>query len=190
MIEQTLVLIKPDGIQRALVGEIISRFEKCGLKIVAVKMDYADKERAGKHYIDDEAWLNEVGKKSIESYAKKGITMKESAKQIGLKVRQYLIDFLSMSPIIALVIEGHNAVSHVRKIVGSTSPGDAIPGTIRGDYSFDTYTLSDKSNRTIQNLVHASGTPEEAKREIQIWFKQEEIHAWKRIDEELLYRRG
>jgi len=190
MIEQTLVLIKPDGVQRGLVGDIISRFERCGLKIVAMKMEYVSKEQAGKHYIDDETWLNEVGKKSIESYAKKGIVMKESAREIGLKVRQYLINFLSMSPVIALVVEGHNAVSHIRKIVGVTSPGDALPGTIRGDYSFDTYTLSDKSNRTIQNLIHASGTVEEAKREISIWFKPEEIHIWKRIDEELLYRRG
>jgi len=190
MMEKTLVLIKPDAVQRGLIGEIITRFEKCGLKIVAMKMAYPDKEQAGNHYESDEEWLKIVGEKSINSYKKKGIEVKETAREIGLKVREQLMAFLLMSPIIALVIEGHNAVLHVRKIVGATSPSDAQLGTIRGDYSFDTYVLSDQSNRPIQNLIHASGTVEEAKREITIWFKKEEIYLWKRVDEDLLYRKG
>ncbi len=189
MIEQTLVLIKPDAVQRGLIGEILSRFERCGLKIVAMKMKYADADLAGQHYANDEAWMQSVGEKTIESYKKQGKELGRSAIEHGQIVRQGLMHFLSMSPIIAFVLEGHNAVKHVRKIVGPTAPSDAQPGTIRGDYSFDTYALADTSNRPIQNLIHASGEVDEAKREIGIWFTQQEIYAWKRVDEELLYRK-
>ncbi|RMF55159.1 nucleoside-diphosphate kinase [Candidatus Woesearchaeota archaeon] len=190
MIERTLVLIKPDGVQRGLVGEIISRFERCGLKIVGMKMVFADEKLAGDHYAADEAWMISVGKKQKESYAKKGIEVKETELELGSKVRDYLIKYISMSPIIALVIEGHNAIAHVRKIVGPTSPHDAQPGTIRGDFSFDSYQLADSSKRPIQNLIHASENRKEAEREINVWFTDKEIHDWKRIDEDLLYRKG
>jgi nucleoside-diphosphate kinase len=189
MMEKTLVLIKPDAVQRGLIGEIISRFEKAGLKIIGMKMVYADKEMAGKHYADDEAWLKSVGEKTLASYEKKGIKLNRTAIEHGRLVRQQLMDFISMSPIIALVIEGHNAIAHIRKIVGATAPSDAIPGTIRGDYSFDTYSLADNSNRPIQNLIHASGNKEDAEKEIPIWFKQDELYAWKRVDEDLMYRK-
>lgn len=190
MEERSLVLIKPDGVQRGLVGEIISRFEKCGLKIAAMKMVYPNEELAGNHYIADEEWLTTVGTKQKAAYAKKGIELKETERELGVQVRKYLIDYLIMSPVVALVVEGHNAVKHIRKLVGSTSPGDAAPGTIRGDFAFDTYQLADESKRPIQNMIHASGEVVEAKREIELWFKKEEIHDWKRVDEQLLYRQG
>jgi nucleoside-diphosphate kinase len=190
MKQKTLVLVKPDGVQRGIVGEIITRFERCGLKIIGMKMVYPNEKLAGDHYIADEDWLKTVGMKQKESYEKKGVKIEKTEREIGLVVRRQLIEFLSMSPIVALVLEGHNAVAHTRKIVGPTSPGDAPPGTIRGDYSFDTYQLADTSKRPIQNLIHASGTPEEAEREIKVWFREEELHSWKRIDEELLYRIG
>jgi nucleoside-diphosphate kinase len=187
LMEQTLVLLKPDAVQRGIVGEIITRFERCGLKIVAMKMVYADKEIAGQHYANDEAWLKSVGEKTLASYAKKGIKLDRTALEHGQLVRSQLMDYISSSPIIALVLEGHNAVLHVRKIVGSTAPADAAPGTIRGDYSFETYAMADSLERPIKNLIHASGAVDEAKREIAIWFKPEEIHAWARIDQELFY---
>jgi nucleoside-diphosphate kinase len=190
MIQKTLVLVKPDGVQRGLVGEILSRFERCGLKIIAMKMVYPNEELAGDHYVADEQWLVTVGTKQKESYAKKGITIEASERELGVKVRNQLIEFLTMSPIVAFVLEGHNAVAHVRKIVGSTSPGDANPGTIRGDYSFDTYQLADNNKRPIQNLIHASGEVHEAEREIKLWFNDEQLHSWTRIDEALLYRKG
>lgn len=190
MIEKTLVLLKPDAVQRGIIGEIITRFERCGLKIIAMKMVYPNEELAGSHYAADEEWLKTVGVKQKESYAKKGVKIDTPEREIGLTVRQQLIEFLTMSPILAIVLEGHNAVAHTRKVVGPTSPGDAPPGTIRGDYSFDTYQLADSSKRPLQNLIHASGKKEEAEREIKIWFKDEELHSWKRIDEELLYRKG
>ncbi|MFH1506317.1 MAG: nucleoside-diphosphate kinase [archaeon] len=189
MIEKTLVILKPDSVQRALVGEIIQRFEKCGLKIVALKMTYADKTLAAKHYTDDEEWLKSVGKKSVDSYKAKGIDMGMTELEVGTRIRNQLIDYISMSPTVAIVLEGNNAVAHVRKIVGPTSPEHAAPGTIRGDYSFDTYQLGDESNRPIQNLIHASESPKIGEQEIKLWFKPEELHVWQRIDEPLLYRK-
>jgi nucleoside-diphosphate kinase len=188
--ERTLVLIKPDGVQRGLVGEILSRFERCGLKVIGMKMVYPNEKLAGDHYIADEDWLNTVGEKAKDAYKKQGVTVTKTNKEIGLQIRDQLIKYLVMSPVVAFVLEGHNAVKHVRKIVGATSPGDATPGTIRGDYSFDSYALADKKKRPIQNLIHASGEVHEAEREIGLWFKKEEIHSWKRVDDELLYREG
>lgn len=189
MIEQTLVLLKPDAVQRGLVGEIIRRFEISGMKIVGLKMVHASEEHAGRHYADDKEWLESVGAKSLESYKKKGIVVNESPIALGKRVRKRLIDFLISTPILAIVLEGHNAVVHTRKMVGVTAPSDAMPGTIRGDFSFDTYTLSDASNRPIQNLVHASDSIETAKREIAVWFRPEELFEWKRADEHILYKK-
>jgi len=188
--EKTLVLIKPDAVQRGLVGDVITRFEKCGLKLVAMKMIYADPELAGKHYAEDEEWMKSVGEKSLKAYEEKGLDLGRTAIEHGRLVRQQLMDFISMSPVVGLVIEGHNAIKQVRKIVGPTNPEEALPGTIRGDYSFDNYELADPSKRPIQNLIHASSDPEEGKREIGLWFDKDEIHVWKRIDEDLIYRKG
>ena len=189
MNEHTLVLIKPDAVQRALVGDIISRFERCGLKIVGMKMVLPTSKQAALHYADDDEWKFAVGTKQKKSYAAKGKVIEKTEVELGTIVRNQLIEFLTMSPIVALAIQGHNAVAHVRKIVGETSPQDSAPGTIRGDYSFDTYQLADVSKRPLQNLIHASSEVDEATREINIWFTSQELHDWKRIDEELLYRK-
>ncbi len=188
--ERTLVLLKPDAVQRGLIGEIMARFERCGLKVVGMKMEFPSKKIAGEHYADDKEWLLSVGEKTLASYEKKGIKLGRTALEQGQMIRGQLMDFLSMSPIIALVLEGHNAVAHVRKIVGATAPADAVPGTIRGDYSFETYQFADAMQRPIQNLIHASGAVNEAEREIAVWFKPNELHTWTRADEALLYRRG
>ncbi len=187
MIEETLVLIKPDAVQRGIIGEIITRLERCGLKIIGMKMVLPNETTAGNHYADDEEWLNSVGAKQRKSNEKKGIAVEESNTELGQIVRRNLISFLMSSPVIALCISGHNAVLHVRKLVGETSPQDSPPGTIRGDYSFDTYQLANSKKRPLQNLIHASSSITEAKREIAIWFEASELHQWKRIDEELLY---
>lgn len=189
-VERTLVLLKPDAVQRALVGEILARFERCGLTIVALKMVLPTKEKAGEHYADDEAWLLSVGEKTIASYEKKGVKLGRTALEQGRLVRRQLMDFISMSPVIALVLQGHNAVAHVRKVVGATAPADAAPGTIRGDYSFETYQFADAMERPLQNLIHASGTVDEAAREVRVWFSDAELHDWQRVDEALLYRKG
>lgn len=188
MIERTLVLLKPDAIQRALIGDILSRFEKTGLKIVGLKMVYANKDTAGKHYADDTEWLKSVGEKMIKSYKEKGVAINDPPEVIGQRVRQQLIDFITMSPSVAVCVEGHAAVEKARAIVGATAPLNAMPGTIRGDYAFDSYGLADKSGRPIQNLIHASDSVDKAKGEIDLWFKQDELHPYQRVDEGLLYR--
>jgi nucleoside-diphosphate kinase len=188
MKEKTLVLIKPDAVQRALVGEILKRFETTGLKVIGMKMTYASKELAGEHYAEDEEWLRSVGEKASKAAEERGDSLGMDPLDFGKKIRRQLMDYISMSPVIAIVLEGHNAVATVRKIVGSTSPEHAAPGTIRGDYSHETYVMADKKERPIQNLIHASGTPQEAERELQVWFKKDELHAYMRVDEGLIYR--
>lgn len=188
MTERSLVLIKPDGVQRALVGEIIKRFEQCGLKLVGLKMVKATTELAGDHYADDKDWLLSVGEKALAAAGKRGEKMSETAMEIGQRVRNQLIDYLVMSPVVAICIEGHNAVEKIRKIVGFTSPQDADPGTIRGDLAVDSFVLSDNSGRPIQNLVHASGEIDEAEREIKIWFTDNELFDWKTATDDIIYR--
>jgi len=188
--ERSLVLLKPDAVQRALIGRIIQRFEDAGLKISAMKMVYSNEKLAGEHYADDEEWKILVGKKQRVSYDKKGLKLDKTDIELGAQIRGFLIHYLTMGPIIALVVEGHNVIDHIRKLVGTTSPQDSAPGTIRGDLAFDTYQLADTSKRPIQNLIHASGNVGDAEREIPIWFTDKEIHSWKRVDEDLIYRIG
>ena len=190
MMERTLVLLKPDAVQRALVGEVLSRFERTGFKVVGLKMCYASKESAGNHYANDEAWLKSVGEKTKKSYEAKGVQVKDDAMTIGKRIRQQLMDFISMSPIVAIVLEGHEVIGKVRIMCGDTAPNKSAPGTIRGDFAFDSYGLADQSGRPIQNLIHASDSPESASREIPIWFKDTEIHPYQRVDEALLYRKA
>jgi len=151
-------------------------------------MVYPDEKTVGEHYADDEVWMKSVGEKTIKAYEAKGLKLGKNALEQGKMIRQQLMDCLRISPIIALAMEGHNVIDRVRKLVGATAPADAQPGTIRGDFAFDSYRLADASGRPIQNLLHASDSPENGIREINIWFKKEELHVWKRIDEDLIYR--
>ncbi len=159
MIEKTLVVLKPDAVQRALVGKIIERFENVGLKIVALKMHWADKEFSKKHY----------------------------SEHIGKPFYKGLEEFITEGPVIAMVIEGIHAIETVRKIVGSTEPKKALPGTIRGDFAHHSYDYADKNGIAIKNLIHASDSPETAKREIALWFKPEEIHTYKTVHEKHVF---
>jgi len=155
-----------------------------------MKMVYADEQMAGEHYADDEEWLESVGKKTMKGYEARGLKLDKTPIEQGRLVREWLKTYITLGPVVALCIEGHNAVANIRKIVGPTAPADALPGTIRGDYSFETFVMADNLERPIQNLIHATGEVHEAEREIKIWFKEEELHAWKRIDEDLIYRKG
>lgn len=191
--ERTLVLIKPDGVKRGLIGEIITRFEKVGLKIVAVKMVWPDKEFIAKHYpMDRIDWIKGLGQKSIDAYQSYGKDVKEifgtdDLEQIGRQVCLWLKDYLTLGPIVAFLLQGHRAIDLARKMAGNTIPASAIPGTIRGDLSLDTKDLADSLKRPIYNVIHCSGNIEEARYEENLWFKPEEIFDYKRAGEEIIY---
>jgi len=186
-VEQTLVLVKPDGVVRGLIGEIIKRFEQRGLKIIGLKMIKPNPELVGKHYLPDPEWLKSVGTKAKKAYEKKGVKVKESEIEIGKKIRRLLIDYLTQGPVVAMAIQGFHAVDVVRKIVGGTEPRTAPPGTIRGDFTVDSYYLSDDMGRPIKNVVHASGSVEEAKKELDVWFSPNELYSYERTDEKAAF---
>ncbi|MCR4274539.1 MAG: nucleoside-diphosphate kinase [Candidatus Campbellbacteria bacterium] len=184
--EKTFVMVKPDGVRKGLVGEIIQRFEQRDLKIVALEMFQATEDRVNDHYPKDTKWINRLGEKTMGTYEKYGIDAIEEmgtkdTMEIGQKVRGWLIEYLIMGPSVRMVVEGVHAVDMVRKIVGPTLPYLAEMGTIRGDFSVDSPVLANAEKRAIMNLVHASETPEEAKHEIDYWFGTSPIYSYKRF---------
>lgn len=154
-IERTFVAFKPDAVQRGIVGEIMHRFERAGLRIAAVKMMQASDQLLEEHYSEH------VDKEFYENLAA----------------------FMQEGPVIAAVLEGVAAVAVVRKLVGETEPYEAAPGTIRGDFSHVTYAHADEEEKAVKNVIHASGNPEEAEKEIGLWFDEEEIHQYRRVDD-------
>lgn len=190
--ERTLVLVKPDGVQRGLVGEILGRLERAGLKIVGLKMLTAPQDLLERHYPEDEEFLRTIGSKTKEAFDTYGLDVRErmgtdDPREVGARVREWLVAFMSSAPIIAAVVEGVHAVSVVRKIVGKTLPVFAEPGTVRGDLASDSPTLANLESRPVRNLVHASGTLEEARFEIELWFRQDEIWPYRRADEGAMF---
>lgn len=187
-LQQTLVLIKPDGVVRGHVGDIIKRFERVGLKITALKMILPREDSADKHYALTEEWMQGVYGKAKAKYEAEGKDFPyPDYKAYGGEIKRGLVEFLKSGPIIAMVLEGEQAVPLVRKLVGTTEPISSPPGTIRGDFSPDSYALSNEQNRPLRNLVHASGTVEEAKTEIDVWFTAEELHNYEHVLQKALY---
>jgi len=186
--ERTLVIIKPDGIQRSLIGEIISRIERTGLKLVAIKMFVPKPETIEKHYLTDPEWKQKVGEKAIASYIKKG---KEPLSNDPLKLADIIIEnlkkYMTTGPVIAMVWQGVHAVGIIKKITGGTEPLTSDVGTIRGDYTIDSYELSDTDGRSVRNIVHTSSSPEDAQKEITLWFNSDEIIDYRLINEAILY---
>lgn len=186
--ERTLVLIKPDGVQRSLIGEVIQRYERIGLKLVAMKMVLPKKEDAEKHYTLDPNWKKSVGEKTLASYIQKGLTPPiEDSVELGNQVLEKLKKFLSSGPIIVMVWQGAHAVEIVRKITGGTEPLTSDVGTIRGDLVMDSYQVADTDGRAVRNIVHASGSVKEAENEIAHWFSENEIINYKLAQEQILY---
>lgn len=157
--QRTLVLIKPEGVQRHLVGKIITRFEDASLKIIGMKQVWVNKEFAKKHYTED------------------------IVERRGEKVREMLLDYITEGPVIAICLEGVNAIENVRKIVGGTEPKSSPPGTIRGDFAHVSFAYADKNNLPVKNLIHASGNEEDAKVEVPLWFSEKELHSYKTIQD-------
>lgn len=190
-LEQTLVIMKPDAVKRGLSGEILSRFERVGLKIVGAKMVWMTPEFAKKHYLADRVeWVKGLGEKSLMAYTKNGTDPKVNfgttdPYEIGKVVAKYLIDYVCSGPVIAFLLEGNLAIEIARKLAGPTLPIMAAPGTIRGDYSNDSTDVANSRCRGLFTLVHASGNKEEAAYEINLWFKSDEIFDYSRADEAL-----
>ena len=186
--ERSLVLIKPDGVQRGLIGEIVTRFEKKGLKVTALKMVLPTREIAAKHYDQPEEAARALGERSIAAYKAEG---KESwsndPMEIAKDIQKKLVRLMMAGPVVAMVIEGAHAIAHVRKIRGGTNPLTADVGTITGDYTIDSYFISDVDGRAIRNLAHASGSVDEAENEIKIWFKEDEIMDYDLAIDNILY---
>lgn len=185
--ERSLVIIKPDGVQRALIGSIINRFERTGLKFIAMKLVVPKKDQCWAHYNKDEKWFSEKGARVVENRTAHGMPIEKAPVEYGKDIIQSNVDFFTSGPVLAFVIEGNQSVAIVKKIVGGTEPTTSDVGTIRGDFTIDSYALSSLDNRTVRNLVHCSDTPEEAAREIPIWFEEQELISYRLVGEQILY---
>lgn len=157
-LERTLVLIKPDGVERGLVGQILTRFEQAGLRIAAMKLERVSEEFAHRHYSD-------------------------LAERRGEKISSLMIGFLISGPVVAIVFEGVEAIELVRKMVGGTEPKTAQPGTIRGDFAHVSYGYADKRGIAIKNIIHASSNKTDAEKEIPLWFSETELHNYQAVHE-------
>lgn len=173
--ERTLVLVKPDGVARGLVGEIIGRFERVGLIIEKLGRFEATPEMIQRHYPSHDEWFESVGSKTLAAYERDGLDItatfgSDEPIAIGRVVKSWLADYMCAGPVVGMVLSGNQAIAMVRKMVGHTFPTDAAPGTIRGDFAVDSPDLANRDKRSIRNLIHASGNPEEAANEIELWF--------------------
>lgn len=191
--ERTLVLVKPDGVQRGLIGQVIKRFEDSGMKVVALKMIKPTKELASKNYPDSEEWYRRVGERSIDTFTKMGMDIKKKFGTtepivIGKTIKSWLVNFLSSSEVVAMVMEGNRAADNGRRLVGETDPLKAMPGSIRGDFSIDNIINGNTLSRPAVNVVHASGSADEAAQEIPVWFTKSEIFEYKRDNEGVFYK--
>ncbi len=189
--EKTLVLIKPDGVKRGLVGEILSRIEKRGLKIVSLEMVWARREQADRHYPKSREWIERIGRKTVENYEKYGLDLKkelnlEDPYEIGQVVRSWLLDYMISGPMVKAVVSGNHAIDMVRKLAGDTMPAQAQMGTIRGDFSIDDAARANREKRSIRNIIHASENPEEAKNELDLWTSAEEVFDYHLPTEEVM----
>ena len=161
--QRTLILIKPDGIIRNLVGKIILRFEDAGLKMIGMKMVWVDEDFAKKHYRED------------------------IAEKHGERVRNELIGYIKEGPVIAMILEGVDAIKVTRKIVGSTYPNESLPGTIRGDFAHISKDYANSNEISVKNLIHASANKEDTKIEIPLWFEEKELHSYKTIHDMICF---
>ena len=185
--ERTFVVIKPDGVQRSLIGEIIKRFERTGLKIAGLKMAVPTEQQCWTHYKKDDAWFEAKGGIIVKEFEAQGLPVEKTALEYGKDIVRQLVSFMTSGPVVAMVVQGNQAVNVVMKIVGTTEPMSSDIGTIRGDLTMDSYPLSSIDRRAVRNLIHCSDKPEEAEREIKIWFKDEEIINYRLVQEQILY---
>lgn len=185
--ERSLILIKPDGVQRRLIGEIIGRFERAGLKLTAMKLVIPTAAQATEHYPSTKEWFTNVGKKFFKEELARGEEVaEEKFIEAAQKVKDGLVKFLTAGPIVAMIWQGNHSVAVCRKLIGGTEPTTSDVGTIRGDFTIDSYSLANNDGRAVRNLVHGSESPAEAERELQVWFDKNDVCNYKVVDEVLL----
>lgn len=185
--ERTFVILKPDAIQRSLVGEIIRRFERTGLKIVSMKFTLADEKKFWDHYNKDDAWFLKKGTNIVGERQNAGLPVEKEAIEYGKDIIRALVKFMTSGPVVMMVIEGNQAVGVVKKLVGGTEPSTSDVGTIRGDLTTDSYAISAVDDRAVRNLVHCSDEVKEAEREIALWLKDEDLTNYRLVTEAILY---
>lgn len=183
--EKTFVMLKPDGVRKGLIGEVIKRFEQRDLKIVLLEMFMPTHEQIDNHYPKDDAWISRLGEKTSSTYEKYGMDIEKDfgtldKLEIGKAVRGWVIDYMTSAPLVRMVVQGVHAVDMVRKIAGPTLPYMADMGTIRGDFSADSPAVANAEKRAVENIIHASETPEEAEHEMKHWFGDTTPFSYKR----------
>jgi len=185
--QRTFVIIKPDGVQRALIGEIIKRFERTGLKLAALKLTVLDSDRIWKHYNKDDAWFIKKGTKIAEDRAAAGLSAEKDPIEYGKDIIRALEKFMTCGPVVMMVWEGNEAINVVKKIVGETEPATSDVGTIRGDLTTDSYNIAAIDDRAVRNLIHCSDEPANAEFEIGLWFKEDELVTYRLVGDQILY---
>lgn len=185
--ERTFVIVKPDGVQRSLVGEIIRRFERTGLKIAALKMAVLPEEKLWKHYDKDDEWFVKKGTKIAEDRKAAGLAAEKAPIEYGKDIIRALVKYMTAGPVVMMVLEGNQAVAVVKKLVGETEPATSDVGTIRGDLTTDSYAITAIDDRAVRNLIHCSDEVENANKEIALWFPSEDVVDYTHVQEKILY---
>lgn len=185
--ERTFVIIKPDGVQRSLVGEIINRYERTGLKLVGMRFGLIDEKKLWEHYNKDDAWFLKKGTKILEDKKASGQAITKEAIDYGKDIISQLVKFMTSGPTLMMVWEGNQAAAVIKKITGDTEPSTSDVGTIRGDLTLDSYGIAAIDDRAVRNLIHCSENAEEGKREVALWFNENELLNYRLVNEQILY---
>ena len=185
--ERTFVIVKPDGVQRGLVGEIIKRYERTGLKLVGMRFGVADEKKFWEHYNKDDAWFLQKGTKIVEDKKANNLPADKEPMEYGKDIIRQLVKFMTCGPVLMMVWEGNQAAAVIKKITGGTEPSTSDVGTIRGDLTVDSYNIAAVDDRAVRNLIHCSESAAEAKREIAIWFTDAEMTEYRLVGEQILY---
>ncbi|MSU73982.1 nucleoside-diphosphate kinase [Candidatus Kaiserbacteria bacterium] len=185
--ERTLVIIKPDGVQRGLIGEIIKRYERTGLKLVGMRFGVADEKKFWEHYNKDDVWFLKKGAKIVEDKKANNLPADKEPMEYGKDIIRQLVKFMTSGPVLMMVWEGNQAAAVIKKITGDTEPSTSDVGTIRGDLTVDSYNIAAVDDRAVRNLIHCSESADEAKREIAIWFTDAEMTEYRLVGEQILY---
>ncbi len=185
--ERTFVMVKPDGVQRGLIGEILGRFERTGLKLVCLKLTLLDEKKLWEHYGKDDAWFLKKGTKIAEDKKAAGLPHDKDPMEYGKDIIRVLVKFMTSGPVVVMVWEGNQSVAVVKKLVGETEPATSDVGTIRGDLTIDSYAIAAVDDRAVRNLIHCSDAPEEAEREMALWLSEGDLISYGIVGEKILY---